>query len=131
MIVDEVNRLGHSGIGVGEPVEPAVEVYAAVAHQRDMLLVDAAGAHEREHLLGIHPLHAAARVADDHYLVDSQFIDRYQERAYGRVEGIGDGASGIFDDFHIAVFDAERRREQFHQAGVHAGDYGDAFVGVF
>lgn len=130
MVADEVDGLAHGVVGVLETMQPAVEVNAAVAHQGDVLVADATLAHEVKHLFGVHALHSADGVADNHYLVDTELIDGHEQRAHGRVEGIGDGASCILYDFHIAVADAERGRQEFYEACVHAGDYGYFLVGV-
>lgn len=60
-------------------MEPVVEVDAAVAHDADVFFADAALAHEPEHFFGVHALDAAAGVADDHYLVDTEFVDGHEE----------------------------------------------------
>lgn len=130
MVVDEVDGLGYGLGGVGESVEPAVEVDSAVAHERDVFLVDAPLTHEVEHLLGIHALDAAAGVADDHDFVDAQLVDGHEERAHGRVKWVCDGATGVFNHFHVAVLDAEGCRKQLDESGVHTGDDCNALVGV-
>lgn len=131
VIAYQVHSFGYGFGGVGESVEPAVEVYTAVAHERDVFLVDSARTHEVEHLLGIHSLDAAAGMSYDHDFVDAEFVDGDEQRAHCRVKGVCDGATCVFDHLYIAVLYAERCGEEFDEAGVHAGDDCNAFVGVF
>ena len=75
MVAHQIDSLEDGSLGVVEAVEPRVEVDAAMAHQRDVLFVNAALLHQMKHFLGIHALHAAARVSDDHHFVHAQLID--------------------------------------------------------
>ncbi len=111
-------------------MQPTVQIDAAVAHEGDVFLAHAAFAHQVEHLCGVHALHAAAGVAYNHYFVHAKLVYGHKERAHSGVEGIGDGASGILDYLDVAVAQSECRRQQFDKARVHAGDDGNAFVGV-
>ena len=79
MVADEVNCLAHGVVRIFESMQPAVEVNAAVTHQGDMLVADAALAHEVKHLFGVHTLHSAAGVAYYHYFVDSELIDGHEQ----------------------------------------------------
>ena len=130
MIGNEVDSLAHGLGGIGESVQPSVEVYAAMTHQRDMLLVDATLLHQMQHLGRIHPLDAASRMAYYHHLVDTELVDRHKQRAHGRVKRIGDGAPGILYHLNVTVAYAERRRKQLDQTCVHTCDDGDALVGI-
>ena len=131
MVSDEVNGLFDRCIGFFKSVEPSREVYAAVFHERDVLFAYASLPHEVEHLLCIHALHSAAGVANYHYFVDAKLIYGYEQRTHGGVKRVGDCAACVFDDFDIAVANAERRGKQLDKAGVHTRYYGYLLVGKF
>ena len=96
-----------------------------------MLFGNTSFSHEVEHFVGIHSLDSATGVTDDHDLFHSQLIDGYKDAAHRRVERIGDDSAGVFDNLDVAIFISESRREQFDQAGVHAGNDGYFLVRVF
>ena len=96
-----------------------------------MVLRDAPLDQVRDHHFGIDMGDAAVRVPDDHDLLHAQLHNAHQQAPHGAVKGTGDHTPGVFDHLHIAVFDAQSRRKQLYQAGVHAGQDGDFFVRVF
>ena len=109
VVAHQIDGLQYGRPRVVEAVQPPVEVDAAVLHQRDVLLGNAALLHQVQHLGAVHALHAAVGVADDHHLVDAQFVDRHEQAAHRAVEGVGDRAAGVLDDLHVAVAQAEGR----------------------
>ena len=84
-----------------------------------------------DHGLGVDMRHAAVRVADDHHFLHAQLHDAHQQTPYGAVKGAGDHAAGVFDELYVAVLDAQGRRQQLHQPGIHTGEDGDLLIRVF
>ena len=70
-------------------------------------------------------------MADNHDLIDVQFINGDKQAAHDTAERMADHRTGIFDHLDIPVFDAQRVRQKLGQAGVHAGQYGQMLIGVF
>ena len=99
-------------------------------HQRYVLLGDAALFHQMLHLGTVHALNAAFGMAYYHDLGNAQLVYGDEQAAHRTVEGACNGRSGILDDLHVAVSQAERRGQKLDQTGIHARDYGDAFVGI-
>ena len=83
-----------------------------------------------DHHLAVDVADAAVGVADDHDLLHPQLHDGHQQGTDHRAEGGVDHAAGVFDNFHIAVFQTQGGGQQLHQPGVHAGEDGDLLVGV-
>ena len=119
MVAYKVYRLADRLLHLIEAVKPAVEVDAAMTHERDVALRNSTLLHQPEHLAGVHALHPATRVAD------------HKERPHRGVEGVGDHSAGVLDDLHVAVTESESSREQLHETCVHTGDDGNLLVGVF
>ena len=131
-VVDEqVHRLLHGVFHPVKAVEPLLEIHAAVAHHVDMVLRDAPLEKVVDHHVGVDVGHAAVRVADDHDLLHPKLHDGDEEAADHGAEGIGDHAAGIFDDLHVAVFDAQGGGQQLHQPGIHTSQDGQLFVRIF
>ena len=131
MVANEVDGLRYCFVDLVEAVEPVVEVDAAVAHQRDVALGDATLLHQAQHLPGVHSLYAAAGVADDHDLLDTEFVDGHEQRAHRGVEGVGDDAPGVLDDLDVAVAQTQCGGKQLYQACVHTRHDCDLLVGIF
>ena len=131
MVADKVNGLENRSLGIVEAVQPGVQVNAAMAHQADMLLVDASLPHKVQHLGGIHSLNPAAGVADDHYLIDSQLINCHNQAADGAVKRVGDDSAGILYQLDVPVLYAEGGRKQGDKAGVHTSNDGNFLVRIF
>ena len=122
MVADKVDGFAYGRLHVVEAMQPAVEVYAAMAHQGNVLFGDAAILHQMKHFSGVHSLHPAAGMPYHHDFLHAEFINGDEQRAHGGIEGIGDDAPGVFDDFDIAVAQTQGGGEQLHEARVHAGD---------
>ena len=71
-----------------------------------VLVVDATPAHQVQHFLTIHALHAAIGVAHNHYFLNTQFVYAHQQAAHSAVERGGDYAARIFYNLHIAIAQA-------------------------
>ena len=102
-----------------ESGEPMVEV-DLVLQLADGLLGDPAFEHMADHALGADLLGTAVGVTDDHDILHSKFVDRYEHRAHGLPEGVGHASAGVLDEDHVPVVQSEGGRKQVHQAGVHA-----------
>lgn len=102
-----------------ESGEPKVEV-DLVLQPADGLLGDPAFEHMADHALGADLLGTAVCVTDDHDVLHSKFVDRYEHRAHGLPEEVGYASAGVLDEDHISVVQSEGGRKQVHQAGVHA-----------
>ena len=135
---------GHEGVaaddadGVADAVfdvvkagKPVVEVDAGVAQGVDAVGGNAVFGGFFEEAVGTHAAHAAVVVGDDHDFADTQFENGYQQAAHDRPPGMVDEGAGVFDEFGVAVFQAEGAGQEFGQAGVHAGEDGQAAFGVF
>ena len=96
-----------------------------------MLVADSTMAHQFKHLTGVHSLNTALSMAYHHYFVDSQLIDCDKQRAHGRVKRVGDCPPGIFYDFYVPVAQAKGGRQKLDKAGIHAGNYCNALIGIF
>ncbi len=94
-----------------------------------MVFVDSGGAGLLEDLLVAHAGHAAVVVADDVDFFRAQGVDGDEDGTHDGAEGGGDDGAGDFDDLGVAVFEVHGLGEKFGEAGVHAGDDDDFFVG--
>ena len=131
MMAEQVHRFLHRAFHRIKAFQPAFKINAAIAHHVDVVLRDAPLNQVLDDLFCIHAGNAAVGVADDHHFLHSQFHNAHQQAAYRAVEGTGNHAAGIFNHFHVPVTDAQSGGEQLHQPGVHAGEDGDFFVGIF
>lgn len=52
--------------------------------------------------------HPTVIVTDNHHLLNIKSIDRNEETTNRRTHWTGDHPTGIFDDFRITIFNAER-----------------------
>ena len=77
------------------------------------------------------PLHTAVVVGDDHDFPDFQFEHGHQQAAHHRTPRVADDRAGVFNQFGVAVFQAERAREQLHHPRVHARQNRQPAFGVF
>ena len=66
---------------------------------------------------------------DDHDVFDAEFANGDQERAHDAAERVRYFGTGDFDDLRVAVFQAERRGQEFDEARVHARDDSEFLVG--
>ena len=112
-----------------EPGEPVVQV-GLVLQLLYGLHGDPALGHVADHTLCADLLRPAVGVADDHYVHHSEFVDGDQHGSHGLAVGVGHPPSGVLYEDDVAVIESERRREQMHQAGVHARYHGGLEAGV-
>ena len=71
MIADQVYCLRYCLLHLIEAVKPAVKIYAAMPHKRDIAFGHTTLFHQMQHLIGVHTLNATFCMADYHYLFHS------------------------------------------------------------
>lgn len=110
VVDDDVDRFSDGlfhGVKAGEP---ALKFDATVAHDVDVVRIDAAGVHFLDHAIAVNMADAAIGVADDHDFFTAEFVDGNEQAAHGAAKRAGNDAASVLDDFGIAVFDAESGR---------------------
>ncbi len=112
-----------------EAGEPGLEIDAGVPEGIEGGIADAGGAGLLNDFVVSHAGHAAVMVADDVDFFSAEGVDGDEDGAHDGAEGGGDDGTGDFDNFGIAIFEVHGFGEELGEAGVHAGDDDDFFIG--
>ena len=83
-----------------------------MAHNINVLLVNAALHQHVKHLTSIHTLHAAVGMSNDHNLFDSQFQNANQKASNHTAVRMHNHAASILDNLCVSIFNAESRRKK-------------------
>ena len=128
--LDGLDGLADGGRGVLEPLQPVVQVDAALADGVEGFVRHAAGDHLVVEVVVAHVARPAVAVRHHHDLLHAQLVDGDNEAAHRRVEGRNHEAAGVLDDLRVAVFQSERGGQQLRQPRVHARQHCQLLVGV-
>lgn len=123
-VVAQQSYRGCHGILRGyESREPSIEVLLLLQSLYG-LLGDSALEHVSDHPLGADLLSPAVGVAYEYHVLHAQLVYGHQERPHCLPVRVGEPPSCILYEDHVPVLEAQGRREQVHEPGIHAGHQG-------
>jgi len=125
---DDGDHLRHIFLRAGKGSEPLTKI-------RDQSVngvrIDSPGSHLRFEVSGIDEGHAAIPVADDEDFLNAQKEYGNDQAADHAPVGVDQGVACVLDDLGVAALDSHRRFKKIHQPGIHAGEDGKLFLGIF